>query len=112
MRDAAVSPGINPESILMETQSKDTAEQAVNIRKIVGNAPFIMVTSASHMKRAVGMFRRQGLQPIPAPTDYWVATDHALSPADFFPSPDNLRKLQIALHEYMGIGWAKLRGQL
>jgi uncharacterized SAM-binding protein YcdF (DUF218 family) len=112
MQDAAVSLGITPETILLETQSKDTADQAANIRKIVGNAPFIMVTSASHMRRSVGMFRHQGLQPIPAPTDYWVKADHALSPVDFFPSPDNLRKLQIALHEYMGIGWAKIRGQL
>jgi uncharacterized SAM-binding protein YcdF (DUF218 family) len=64
------------------------------------------------MRRAVGLVRKQGHQPIPAPADYWLKADRAVSPTDFFPSPDNLRKLQRAVHEYLGIGWAKLRGQM
>jgi uncharacterized SAM-binding protein YcdF (DUF218 family) len=112
MAEAAIALGVEADSLVLEAVSKDTQDQAANIREIVGNAPFIMVTSASHMRRAAGMFRKQGLQPIPAPADYWVKNDRAVSPADFFPSPDNLRKLQRAVHEYVGIGWAKMRGQM
>jgi hypothetical protein len=58
--------------IILRSLSKDTKDQAIHIRKILDNNSFILVTSASHMPRSIVLFRKQGLQPIPAPTDFWV----------------------------------------
>jgi uncharacterized SAM-binding protein YcdF (DUF218 family) len=94
-----------------ETLSK-TAE-ARYIQKIIGKDPFILVTSAFHMPRSMALFQKQGLSPIPAPTGYLVKDRTAAKkPDDFYPSPAGLLKAQLALHEYLGILWSKIRGKL
>ena len=68
MADVAVEWGVKGEDIVIEAEAKDTKDHAVYVKKIVGKAPFILVTSASHMPRAMALFRAQGMDPIPAPT--------------------------------------------
>lgn len=110
MSALAVSLGIAPENIVTDAKSLDTEAQARNIREIVRNDKFIMVTSASHMRRAVGLFKRVGLDPIPAPTHYLSQMNGEISPADFYPGSGALRAAEAAVYEYLGIAWAKLRG--
>lgn len=98
--------------LVLEAGSRDTKDEAVFIKKIVGDAPFVMVTSASHMPRAMALFRKQGMHPIPAPTDYWVKKRQKVHPSMFFPNPDNLCKAHRAVYEFLGMAWAKLRGQI
>ena len=38
--------------------------------KKIGQTPFILVTSAGHMPRSMAVFEAQGMQPIPAPTEF------------------------------------------
>jgi uncharacterized SAM-binding protein YcdF (DUF218 family) len=64
------------------------------------------------MPRAVALFERLGMEPIPAPTDFWIKKRQGLSPGMFFPSADGLRKAERAFYEYMGVVWSKLRGQI
>jgi len=78
----------------------------------VGNEKFILVTSASHMPRSMALFEKLDMQPIPAPTDYGVRKRQGVSPGMFFPSADNLRKAEKAFHEYLGLAWGKIRGQI
>lgn len=112
MASAALSLGVNKENLILESLSKDTKDQAIHIRKILDNNPFILVTSASHMPRSIALFRKQGLQPIPAPTDFWVKEHQKINPGSFFPSAMGLRKMERAVHEYLGLAWAKLRRQI
>ena len=49
------------------------------VKEIVGKDKFILVTSASHMLRAMALFRKQGMEPIPAPTDYMVKEREGVS---------------------------------
>jgi uncharacterized SAM-binding protein YcdF (DUF218 family) len=60
----------------------------------------------------MAMFKKAGMDPIPAPTDYWVKEKQALSPGMFFPRPGNLEMAERAVYEYLGLMWAKLRGQI
>ena len=46
----------------------DTAQEARAIAALIGRAPFILVTSAYHMPRAMRLMLQAGLDPIPAPT--------------------------------------------
>jgi uncharacterized SAM-binding protein YcdF (DUF218 family) len=98
--------------VILESLSKDTKDEARLIKNIVGNDRFVLVTSASHMPRSMALFKKLGMQPIPAPTDYWVKERQGISPAMFFPSSNGLRKAERAFYEYLGLAWANLRGQI
>jgi len=112
MADVAKEWGVRPEDIVVEAEAKDTEDHAVFVKEIVGKDRFIVVTSASHMPRAMGLFRARGMEPIPAPTDYMVSErEGGLRPGDFFPSAGALEEAERALHEYLGMVWARLRGK-
>jgi len=110
MAEAAVGLGMAPEDVFQETASRDTEEQARLIQEIVGREKFILVTSALHLPRAMVLFRSRGLQPIPAPAGSRMAENTGSSPRLWFPRPENLQKSEAALHEYLGLVWAWLRG--
>jgi len=112
MADVALAIGVKEEDIIPESLSRDTKDEARLIQKIVGGDRFILVTSASHMPRSIALFKRLGMEPIPAPTDHRVKEPQGLSPGLVFPSADNLFKAKKAFHEYLGLAWAKIRGQI
>lgn len=113
LASAAESLGVDRADILIEAESKDTHDEAVLLKPILGRDDFVMVTSASHMPRAVALFRGQGLEPTPAPTDYQSKkAGRSLTPGFFFPSTTGFTRGQRAAHEYLGLLWSKLRGQL
>jgi len=103
--------GVEEKNIVLETKSRDTEESAQFVQPIVGRDRFILVTSASHMKRAEALFRKLGMDPIAAPTDY-ESSSQSLRLSDFYPTAGELRKTDLALHEYFGLVWAKLRGKI
>ena len=112
MAEVAKAVGVKQEDLILESESRDTIDEARIIKSIVGNDKFILVTSASHMPRSMGMFKKLGMQPIPAPTGYIIKEKQGISPGDFFPSSGGLRRAKGVIYEYLGIFWAKLRGQI
>jgi len=112
MAGVAEMMGIKGNKIVPEERSKDTGDQARFIYEIVGDERLILVTSASHMPRSMALFQKMGMKPMPAPTDYWVRKGQGIDPGVFFPSAASLRKAERALYEYLGLGWARLTGQI
>jgi uncharacterized SAM-binding protein YcdF (DUF218 family) len=112
MARIAVLLGVNPHDITRERNSLDTEEQAVFIGKILGEQRFFLVTSAAHLPRAVALFKKRGLHPIPAPADYQVKGAQRLSPGHFFPGSAALLQTVTAWHEYLGLLWAWLHGSI
>jgi len=104
----ALQLGIDEEMIHIEPGCKDTQEEAVAAKRYIGNAPFILVTSASHMKRAMKFFQHEGLNPIPAPTNHTAAVKN-LRYFNFF-SPTAIAKSHIIWHEMLGELWQKVKG--
>jgi len=100
--------GIPKEDIIIHSKPKDTKEEAIEIKKLLGKQPFILVTSAYHMTRAMALFQKEGLNPIAAPTDSKVHNTKYTS----IPKGHNIQKTEIALHEYIGIIWATIKGQI
>ena len=65
--------GVPEARLILETKSRDTHENALMSREIVKPAPgevWILVTSANHMPRAMGTFRKLGWNVIPYPVDF------------------------------------------
>ena len=112
MADVARFLGVDKNDIILESRSNDTKDQARLVHTIVGNQPFALVTSAIHMPRSVALFRKQGMDPIPAPAGKTVGTPQALRPSSFFPDATDLETSSAAVHEYLGLIWAKLMGQI
>lgn len=111
MKRVAVSMGVNENEIVLDPQSKDTEEEAHLIQAIVGNESFIMVTSAWHMPRAMSLFTRLGMKPIPAPTDHLVKDSQGAGPGAYFPASGGINKAERLFNEYLGLVWSKLRGK-
>ncbi|MEN8213518.1 MAG: ElyC/SanA/YdcF family protein [Pseudomonadota bacterium] len=101
----AVLLGVREERIIARYAPKDTREEAADIKPILNNQDFILVTSASHMPRAMAIFNEEGLYPYAAPT-YHLAKDAS----DDFSIPDatGLMSSEYALHEYLGRLWLKV----
>ncbi|MBC8238704.1 MAG: YdcF family protein [Helicobacteraceae bacterium] len=107
--DFAMALNVKIKDIIMNDRPKDTQEEAVFIKSILTNEPFVLVTSATHMPRAMMLFKSLGLNPIPAPTNFYKEKFEG-----YFRLPriDYFRKSQIAMHEYIGILWSKLKASI
>ena len=103
---------VNRDDLVLESVSKDTEDQAKYAKAIVGNDPFILVTSASHMPRSMALFQKMGMNPIAAPTHYRVLERQSGSPQDYFPSSGGIGKAENAIYEYLCTAWSKLRNKL
>jgi uncharacterized SAM-binding protein YcdF (DUF218 family) len=112
MARVAREMGVPESDIILETKSRDTKDEALFIKPIVGNELFVLVTTASHVPRSMALFKKLGMNPIPSPIGHSVKDGQGLSYYSFFPSTGNLRKAELAIHEYIGMTWAKLRGQM
>ncbi len=93
--------GIDPASIVVLDQSLNTADEVRTLSKLFGRSPFLLVTSAHHMKRAMLLFERTEAHPIPAPTDQRVGPVTGFG--GWLPTSGNLGSTESALHEYLGI---------
>ncbi len=101
VRNFFISRGLPAENIIIEGNSRNTWENARNVKEVVGEESFFLVTSAYHMKRAFKEFEKIGANPIPAPTDFKRKGEYNLF--DFFPAPQNLKKSDLATREHFGM---------
>ena len=106
---ASVELGIDESDVLVVTDAKDTEDEARLVKDIVGRETFVLVTSASHMHRSMIIFRSEGMDPVPSPTDY-LAPKKLYNPWDYFPSAGALAKTERVFYERLGLAWAMLRG--
>lgn len=106
MARMAEALGVPADDIEIAPEPTITWEEALAARAIVGEAPLILVTSASHMPRALALFRAAGLDPVPAPTG------HRAAEVQFLPSASNLGLSRVALVEHVAGLAARLRGHL
>lgn len=104
---------VDPGKILLVEGARDTDDEAALVRPIVGDEPFFLVTSASHMRRATALFRRLGMAPTPAPSAYLVRHRHTPSAWGMdHPSAEGVRCSETAFYEYLGLLWSALRRQI
>ncbi len=104
--------GVAKSDMVLEVESRDTKDHPLYVQHFVKDEPFVLITSAFHMPRAMMIFKKQGLSPIPAPTGQWKPAKEFWSPENIFPSASGLRLAELAFHEYMGLAWAWVRGQI
>ena len=124
MAEIAKTLNVPEDAILLQETSLNTAEEAVadaEILRAAGAKKIIVVTSATHMYRAVGLFAKQGFDVVPAPTDYSYSDAEwknltTPTPEKWYqyviPQSGNIRALETALKEYLGVFVYRIRGWL
>jgi uncharacterized SAM-binding protein YcdF (DUF218 family) len=111
MAQVAEALGVSPQDVILSPTPRDTEEEAMRVAPLLGESPFVLVTSAAHMPRAMGLFRKRSLQPLAAPTDY-LAPRQVLDSDAIFPNAFNLFKSQTAFYEYLGLAWAEVQRKI
>jgi uncharacterized SAM-binding protein YcdF (DUF218 family) len=109
MATMAKKIGIKAEDIIIEERVYNTVEEANYLASEIVDAQTALVTSAAHMPRAMLLFENNGLDLIPAPTDFLIrerVTSHHLR--YFIPEVTNLAKVNSAAHEYYGLWWISI----
>jgi len=139
LREALIELGVPEDRIVLEASSQDTREQAtlmIALLKANGIERFVLVTSPTHMRRALETFKAVGLDPIPA-----VAPGNSELPAELvrrgadlgrdteeggsedegqvlrptpplLPNRDSLGQSQTVMREYLALLYYSLRGWL
>lgn len=97
--------GLAENRFIFENNSRNTIENAVFSRRLADPQPgetWLLVTSAYHMPRAVGSFRRAGFDVVAWPVDY--KTPAAEKFALYLSSPnDALSRFTVAMREWAGL---------
>ncbi|MDM9619582.1 YdcF family protein [Rhizobium sp. S96] len=97
--------GVGKERLVEETTSRTTFENATNTKELLasqGLSDCLLITSGYHMPRSVGIFRKQGINIVPWPTDY--RTDgHEVLGIDFTQPNRNSQNMATAIREWFGL---------
>ncbi|WP_053031588.1 envelope biogenesis factor ElyC, partial [Vibrio cholerae] len=109
MARVALALGVPKSDIILLETAKDTWEEARQAAAFVQQKRMVLVTSASHMKRAMREFESAGLTPIPAPTNY-LGHLNIIQPWDkYIPRSRYLEQTEQYWHETLGLMWQTLR---
>ncbi len=122
MQEILLFMGVPQDAMVLQTKSQNTAEDAAysaELLRDMGIDEVVLVTSAAHMPRSVGLFEKQGIKVIPAPADFnvpdyeWHDLWHgnfASQLINFLPNAGSLSQTTSSLKEYIGNLVYKLRG--
>lgn len=106
--------GISRDQLLVEDRARNTEENARFSRELaspVAGETWLLVTSAAHMPRSVGLFRKAGFDALPWPADYFTAAD-VLPALALGSGTENLDILNATLREWAGLTAYHLTGKI
>lgn len=108
--------GINlsADDIIIETNSRNTYENANFTLNLIHqknlNEPFLLITSASHMRRALAVFQKAGLAVHPFPVDALSGKITFTPDKLIIPSAEALITWKVLIHEVAGFIVYKITG--
>jgi uncharacterized SAM-binding protein YcdF (DUF218 family) len=104
--------GLQTNAVKVCASAWDTEDEVRWCKNVVGTNRVIIVSSASHLPRAMLLARRHGLDVVAAPSGFLLdtVTQAPFSPDRLFPSSINLYHSERAAYEYLGLVWERVRG--
>lgn len=94
--------GVADDALIVNDAPLDTRAEAHALVAKIGSSPFVLVTSAYHMPRAMRDMSLAGARAIPAPTGQLALRDVPCGWHCWLPTAGGLQRSQRALHEYLG----------
>jgi uncharacterized SAM-binding protein YcdF (DUF218 family) len=104
--------GLQTNAVQVCAGAWDTEDEIRWCKNVAGTNRVIIVSSASHLPRAMLLARKNGLSTVAAPSGFLVdtVTQAPFSPDRLFPSSSNLYHSERAMYEYLGLVWERVRG--
>lgn len=102
-RDFYQQQGVDMRRVRLEGGSRNTRENARQVAKLLGArcaAPWLLVTSAAHMPRALPEFEAVGCHVTAYPVDFRTGDS---TPLTEYSLANSLLRWQAALHEWLGV---------
>jgi uncharacterized SAM-binding protein YcdF (DUF218 family) len=100
------SLGVDKARLIMDRRSRNTYENAVFSKQLAAPKPgerWLLVTSAYHMPRSIGLFRKAGFDVEPYPVDWRVQRNAADIVAFTTTATDGLGRTDVAMREWLGL---------
>jgi uncharacterized SAM-binding protein YcdF (DUF218 family) len=104
--------GIPRARVVIERDSRNTDDNARMSKALMKPEPgqvWVMITSARHMPRSIGIFRRQGWAVTAYPVDYLTTREVGVSLG--FNFTGGLAALDAAAYEWFGLAYYRLSGR-
>ena len=112
IKQTSIELGIDPRRLILEASSRDTYENALYGKQAAQPKPgekWILITSAVHMPRTLGVFAKVGWPVIPYPAGHLTPrTGFAYAPYVL----EQFKKLDMAVHEWIGIAVYKMTDRM
>jgi uncharacterized SAM-binding protein YcdF (DUF218 family) len=112
VRETLSEQGFEVERVLFDDKARDTHENALRSKELAEPKPgerWLLVTTANHMPRAVGAFRKIGWEVIPFPVDYRTIGHIELELASAAVAT-RLAEFDYAVHGWIGLVAYRLLG--
>jgi len=103
--------GVPMKDIILDNGSPNTLASAKAVKKQFAGKRIILATSAFHLRRALAMFRAQGLEVVPEPSGY-LHGQKSLGYADALPQMSCLTVSSRAMSEYLSYSWYSILGEI
>jgi len=114
LKDWLVKAGVPAARIVLESGSRNTHEQAQLVAPLLKTnhwERFVLVTPAVQGPRAAAVFRREGVDPIPASAPFLSEGDRRHAPG-WIPNGSALRATERATYDYLAWAYYWMRGWL
>lgn len=115
IRELLIEWGVAPDAIESGTESRNTFENALEVQRMLkarGFTSALLVTSGTHMPRAMATFRRAGVPVVASTTDVHVVDADYTDPFRWLPNVDALKMTTTAMREWLGYVVDRARGYL
>ncbi len=106
--EVAETLGVPRDKMIALESPRDTHQEAIAVKQLLGDKPFILVTSANHLPRALQFFAEQHLSPIPAPANQLAIHSPLNGWERAIPSPYWLSHSERAWYEGLGRVWQRI----
>ncbi|MCF2947732.1 YdcF family protein [Paraglaciecola aquimarina] len=97
--------GIPKESIVTAPKGRNTQSEVSALAPLLKGKYISLVTSASHMPRAIKYFEEQGIKVLPVPVEHM--SNKIIEPMLGLPNAHSIYRSERAIHEYLGLIYQK-----
>jgi uncharacterized SAM-binding protein YcdF (DUF218 family) len=115
VKEQLIEMGIPAEDVIKENRSRNTFENAVYTKQILDSLqikePYLLITSAMHMKRSQMVFQKTGINATSFPCNFSAISNPQTFLQIIVPSYDALRGWDIFLKEAVGVLMYKITGK-
>lgn len=106
LRKILLMAKVPSQDIILETKARNTRENALYTKPILQKQfpkqSYLLITSAFHMRRAVGCFQKVGIQTTPFSVDFYTIDKGLMLPFSLFPAEKAFAKWFVLVHECVG----------